>query len=109
MPSISCPAIATTDFAYVRFHGSSGLYCSCYSDEELAKWAKRQNGLGRNLKAVYIYFNNDAEAFAVRNAANATLKEIGQAESHTKAPGNTIPKALYPNPILFNCRTIPKA
>ena len=68
MPSVSCPLVATTDFAYVRFHGSTGLYWSCYSDEELADWAKRLTNLARNLKAIYIYFNNDAEAFAVRNA-----------------------------------------
>ena len=68
MPSLTCPLIATTDFAYIRFHGSSGLYFSCYSDEELADWAKRLANLAVKLKAVYIYFNNDAEAFAVRNA-----------------------------------------
>jgi len=68
MPSISCPAIATADFAYIRFHGSTDLYSSCYSDEELAGWGKRLAKLARNLKSVYIYFNNDAEAFAVRNA-----------------------------------------
>jgi len=68
MPSLSCPLVATADFAYVRFHGSTGLYRSCYSDEELAVWAKRLANLAANLKAVYIYFNNDAEAFAVRNA-----------------------------------------
>ena len=68
MPSFSCPLVATTDFAYIRFHGSSGLYFSCYSDEELTGWSKRLADLAANLKAVYIYFNNDAEAFAVRNA-----------------------------------------
>ncbi len=68
MPSISCPLVATADFAYVRFHGSTGLYFSCYSDEELADWVKRLADLASNLKALYIYFNNDSEAFAVRNA-----------------------------------------
>jgi len=68
MPDVSCPLVATADFAYIRFHGSTGLYFSCYSDEELADWAKRLTNLARNLKAIYIYFNNDAEAFAVRNA-----------------------------------------
>lgn len=69
MPSsVSCPLVATADFAYIRFHGSTGLYASCYSDEELADWARKLTDLGANLKAVYIYFNNDAEAFAVRNA-----------------------------------------
>ena len=68
MPSLSCPLVATADFAYIRFHGSTGLYFSCYSDEELADWSKRLASLAANLKAIYIYFNNDAEAFAVRNA-----------------------------------------
>ena len=68
MPSVNCPLVATADFAYVRFHGSSALYSSCYSDKELADWAKRLSDLAVNLKEVYIYFNNDAEAFAVGNA-----------------------------------------
>ena len=68
MPSLSCPLVATANFAYIRFHGSTGLYSSCYSDEELAGWAKRLADLATNLEAMYIYFNNDAEAFAVRNA-----------------------------------------
>ena len=68
MPSLSCPVVATADFAYIRFHGSTGLYSSCYSDDELADWAERLANLAGKLKAIYIYFNNDAEAFAVRNA-----------------------------------------
>jgi len=76
MPSLRCPLVATADFAYIRFHGSEGLYYSCYSDEELAGWAKRLADLAANLKAMYIYFNNDAEAFAVRNAI--TLREYLQ-------------------------------
>jgi len=68
MPSLSCPLVATADFAYIRFHGRTGLYSSCYSDEELAEWAQRLTNLAVNLKEAYVYFNNDAEAFAVRNA-----------------------------------------
>ena len=68
MPDFSCPLIATSDFAYIRFHGSESLYSSCYSDEELFQWAERIAFLGRNIKAIYIYFNNDVEAFAVQNA-----------------------------------------
>jgi len=81
MPAVSCPLAATTDFAYIRFHGSSGLYFSCYSDEELADWAKKLANLATNLKAVYIYFNNDAEAFAVRNAM--TLRNYLQNRERT--------------------------
>ena len=68
MPSLSCPLAVTAGFAYIRFHGSSGLYWSCYSDEELFDWAKKLANLAGNVKAIYIYFNNDAEGFAVRNA-----------------------------------------
>jgi len=72
MPDLPCPLMATTDFAYIRFHGSSGLYSSCYSDEELKDWARRISGLGKDLEAVYIYFNNDAEGFATKNAQTLT-------------------------------------
>ena len=46
--------------------------------EFYAGWAKRLASLAANLKAVYIYFNNDAEAFAVRNAV--TLRGYLQPE-----------------------------
>jgi len=68
MPGLTCPVVATADFAYIRFHGSSGLYSSRYSDQEISDWVERIAGLGRGLRAVYIYFNNDARAYAVDNA-----------------------------------------
>ncbi len=74
MPSFTSPLVATADFAYIRFHGSTGLYWSCYTDEELFSWSRQIIELGRELKAVYIYFNNDAEAYAVMNAQK--LKEM---------------------------------
>ena len=72
MPELTTPLVATADFAYIRFHGSAGLYSSCYSDEELKDWADKISTLSQGLKAVYIYFNNDAEGFAVRNAMTLT-------------------------------------
>jgi uncharacterized protein YecE (DUF72 family) len=72
MPGLACPLVATADFAYVRFHGSSGLYSSCYREEELERWARRITALAKDLEAVYIYFNNDAQGFAIRNALTIT-------------------------------------
>jgi len=72
MPDLTTALVATADFAYIRFHGSAGLYSSCYSDEELKHWAEKIANLSQGLKAVYIYFNNDAEGFAVRNAMTLT-------------------------------------
>ena len=74
MPGFSCPLVATSDFAYVRFHGRESLYSSCYSDKQLAEWAQRIAWLGRKVNASYIYFNNDAMAFAVENAM--TLRSL---------------------------------
>jgi uncharacterized protein YecE (DUF72 family) len=68
MPSLTCPLVATADFAYIRFHGSDALYASDYSDAELADWAERIKALAPNLEAVYIYFNNDVGGFALSNA-----------------------------------------
>jgi len=87
MPSLSCPLVATSDFAYIRFHGSTGLYSSCYSDKELSNWAQRLVDLAANLKAVYIYFNNDTEAFAVKNAMTLRDYLVTQGEmTKTKRP-----------------------
>ncbi len=68
MPDFRSPVLATADFAYVKFHGSASLYGSKYTDEELDEWAGKLRRLGQDLKAVYAYFNNDAEAYAVENA-----------------------------------------
>lgn len=68
MPGLTSPLLATVSFAYIRFHGREGLYSSCYTDAELADWAKGIAGLAQNLESVYIYFNNDVEGFALKNA-----------------------------------------
>jgi uncharacterized protein YecE (DUF72 family) len=68
------PLVATSNLAYIRFHGSARLYSSYYSEEELSRWATDILLLGKQVEVVYIYFNNDAEAFAVRNAL--TLRRL---------------------------------
>lgn len=74
MPKLTCPLLATADFAYIRFHGKDSLYSSCYSDEELADWAEKIEKLAENLDEVYIYFNNDIQGFALKNAE--TISEL---------------------------------
>jgi uncharacterized protein YecE (DUF72 family) len=59
----------TAGWTYVRFHHSHARADGCYTDEELATWARRI-GQWRREGDVYAYFNNDWEAFAVRNAAS---------------------------------------
>jgi uncharacterized protein YecE (DUF72 family) len=68
MPGVACPFVETSNFAYIRFHGSQGLYWSRYSEKELNRWARTIVDLGKDLKTIYIYFNNDAQGHAVINA-----------------------------------------
>jgi uncharacterized protein YecE (DUF72 family) len=60
----------TTDFVYVRLHGSSALYSSDYTDEELVAWAARIRSwtTGAQRRDTYVYFDNDAKVHAPYNA-----------------------------------------
>jgi uncharacterized protein YecE (DUF72 family) len=60
----------TADFVYVRLHGSSALYSSDYTDEELTTWAARIRSwtAGVTRRDAYVYFDNDAKVHAPYNA-----------------------------------------
>jgi uncharacterized protein YecE (DUF72 family) len=62
---------ATAPFVYVRLHGPSRdhLYAGSYSDADLAWWRDRVREWQAAGKDVYVYFNNDGDGHAVRNAA----------------------------------------
>jgi uncharacterized protein YecE (DUF72 family) len=68
----------TADFAYVRLHGSAQLYASRYTDGELAAWAGRARRWAEAGSDVYVYFDNDSEAHAPRDAARL-LALLGRA------------------------------
>jgi uncharacterized protein YecE (DUF72 family) len=58
----------TTDFVYVRLHGHTRKYASSYSAASLRRWAADVGDwLERGLDS-YLYFDNDAEGAAIRNA-----------------------------------------
>ncbi len=58
----------TADFLYIRRHGAVALYASNYSDEELQRDARYIREWLEEGRDVYIYFNNDAYGYAVKNA-----------------------------------------
>ena len=60
--------VVTTDFVYVRRHGSRRRYGGRYGDGALRADAKRIRRWLRDGRDVYVYFNNDARAYAVENA-----------------------------------------
>jgi uncharacterized protein YecE (DUF72 family) len=61
---------------YVRFHGRTRWYRHDYSADELMAWARRI--VLSRAKEVWIYFNNDREGYAIKNALElrAMLKEL---------------------------------
>lgn len=65
----------TAEFIYLRLHGGEILYGSNYSDKELKEWADKIDGWRKKGRDVFVYFNNDAYGFAVKNGL--TLKNIG--------------------------------
>lgn len=77
MPKFPHVIEATAPFSYIRMHGARSLYSSNYSKKELAKWAGHIKKFLKKGLDVYIYFNNDANAYAVKNAL-ALKKLIGE-------------------------------
>lgn len=65
-PRLPDPVIKTADDIYIRFHGVERWYRHDYSDGELADWAHRICEAGA--KRVWIYFNNDFNGYAIKNA-----------------------------------------
>ena len=77
-PILPDDLIRTTDEVYVRFHGPKRWYRHDYSDQELADWATRIKDSGA--KRAWIYFNNDFDAYAPKNAADL-LRTLERAQS----------------------------
>lgn len=63
------PRLVTSDFVYVRLHGAAGRYVGSYDDGTLAGWAGALTSWARTGRDVYLYFDNDQEAAAPRDAA----------------------------------------
>jgi uncharacterized protein YecE (DUF72 family) len=58
----------TTDLVYVRLHGHTRTYASAYSSASLRSWAARIVDWSRRDRTVHVYFDNDAEGAAPRDA-----------------------------------------
>jgi len=62
------PRVLTAKWTYLRYHGEH--YSGSYSRQKLGaegRWIRRQRAAGVD---VFAYFNNDAQGFAVKNAAD---------------------------------------
>jgi uncharacterized protein YecE (DUF72 family) len=70
----------TANFAYVRLHGPGGAYEGSYRKESLEAWAQRIREWRKDLRAIYVYFDNDQAAYAVENAL--ALKKLVEGRDH---------------------------
>jgi uncharacterized protein YecE (DUF72 family) len=68
---LPCVLRATARVVYVRLHGPDPhhLYAGSYPEADLRWWAARVGEWDRAGHEVFVYFNNDGEGNAVRNAA----------------------------------------
>jgi uncharacterized protein YecE (DUF72 family) len=67
-PELNVTEPVTADFIYLRRHGPTSLYRSGYSPQEIRRDAGKIKKWAEEGKDIYIYFNNDAEGWAVKNA-----------------------------------------
>lgn len=72
------PLEITADFAYVRLHGpTQGKYQGSYNDDRLRQWADWIRQQSENLKAIYVYFDNDQAGYAAQNALTLRRMVLG--------------------------------
>lgn len=65
-PKLPDVLIKTADDIYVRFHGKDRWYRHDYTKAELSEWKQRIETSGA--RQVWVYFNNDHEGYATKNA-----------------------------------------
>ena len=91
------PTRLTADFAYVRLHGpGQKAYQGSYSYAALRSWHDRICRWQSELKAVYVYFDNDQRGYAAANALTLRkyVGDISQVDKNVKASTLTSRKQL---------------
>ena len=83
---IRSPAWATADWGYVRFHHGRGRPASCYGRAALVAWARRLAEMWPHRADVFVYFNNDAHACALRDAITMARLCAAQGLTPTRVP-----------------------
>jgi uncharacterized protein YecE (DUF72 family) len=90
-PRLPDELVRIADDVYLRLHGPERWYRHNYSKVELSKWAQRIKASGA--KRAWVYFNNDYEAHAPRNAVamrrlllKSRSDDSGERAEPSKAP-----------------------
>lgn len=70
-PTVPLDIYLTASWTYIRMH--SGQWGVGYTDEELSTWATRIKSFLQQGIEVYIYFNNDPDGHAIRDAQRLSV------------------------------------
>lgn len=81
------PAVRTADWGYVRFHEGRATPHPCYGRRALEGWATRLASMWPDSDPVYVYFNNDAGACALRDARWFAIAAQHAGLTTTRVPG----------------------
>jgi uncharacterized protein YecE (DUF72 family) len=84
------PMARTADWYFLRFHEGTARPHPCYGDRALAGWAERLVDHWPKAADGYVFFNNDARACAVRNAARFAVfaERTGLKPTRTPKPSD---------------------
>jgi len=82
------PIWRTTNWTYVRFHIGQSTPRPCYGRDALDSWEERLSDRWQHDEDVYVYFNNDHQACALRDARHFAL-----AGRHEGWPTSRVPAA----------------
>ena len=80
------PMWRTAGWGFVRFHEGKGAHAPGYERDVLRRWVERVAETWSRNEDVYVYFNNDAAGYAIRDAT--TFAELAAAAglSPTRVP-----------------------
>lgn len=87
-PHRGTPPWRTAGWGFVRFHWGLADPEPCYEEKALAAWAERIAGLWQPDEEVFVYFNNDWRACAVRDAIlfAAAARRVGLRPTRVPEP-----------------------
>jgi uncharacterized protein YecE (DUF72 family) len=71
------PIWRTADWGFVRFHEGTGAHAPGYERDVLRRWVSRIAETWARTADVYVYFNNDAGGYALKDAV--TFAELAEA------------------------------
>jgi len=81
------PIWRTADWTYLRFHTGQSRPLPCYGRHALGSWMERLESEWSADSDVYVYFNNDARACALRDARRFAIVCQHAGWQTTRVPG----------------------